>query len=156
MKTQFKVVLLIVIVVCGLVIYQIAANASPAISTNKTIIINSCQPDLPVIKTEAHFIGGDEKWKKFLMQKINPDIPNRNRAPDGRYITVVRFMINPDSSVSNIFIIKNPGYGTGEELARVIKLSSKKWVPAVSDKDEKTIVSREQPFTFVVSTATRN
>ncbi len=158
MSPLLKKTLVVVIAAGSSIIYPKTTHASRAntLHYNYSAITGLGQLDSPIIKTDARFIGGEEKWKKFLLQKCNPLVAARNKAPEGRYVATVRFMIHTDGTVSNVFILKDPGYGTGEELARIIKLSSKKWIPAVAGNDEKTIVSRLQSFTFVVSTATKN
>lgn len=41
---------------------------------------------------------------------------------------IIRFIVEPDGTLSNYEILKDPGYGTGEEAVRTMKLSPK-WQP---------------------------
>jgi outer membrane biosynthesis protein TonB len=44
----------------------------------------------------------------------------------------VMFIIEKDGSITNANILRDIGYGTGDEMLRVIKLSPK-WIPAKKD-----------------------
>jgi protein TonB len=46
---------------------------------------------------------------------------------------VVTFVVEKDGSLSGIKVIKDPGYGTGEEAVRVLKACPKKWTPGVQN-----------------------
>lgn len=46
---------------------------------------------------------------------------------------IVTFDINEDGSIGNYKIIRDVKHGTGQELIRVLKLSSGKWTPAVEN-----------------------
>ncbi len=87
-------------------------------------------------------------WKKFLQKNLNGNIPQNNNAPKGTYTVIIKFVVNKDGNLSNFTFSKNPGYGTTEEVLRIIK-KSPKWKPAIQNG---RIVNswHTQPVTFVV------
>ncbi|HRI20986.1 MAG TPA: hypothetical protein PLA68_08525 [Panacibacter sp.] len=97
----------------------------------------------------AKFPGGTEAWQKFLEKKLNTEVPIKNNAPVGRYDVVVSFVVEKDGTVSKIEPIKDPGYGTVEELIRVIK-KSPKWIPASID-GKAVAYKQKQSISFFVS-----
>lgn len=79
---------------------------------------------------KAEFKGGVNGWVNFLQSKINPSLLSAAGAPVGAYRTLANFLIDSLGQVSDIRIEVDPGFGAAEELVRILKLSSKKWIPA--------------------------
>lgn len=72
--------------------------------------------------------GGLKNFYKFIRNNYNnPDIPNLKGK------VVVRFTINEDGTLTDFKIIKDLNFGAGEELIRVLKLTSGKWTPAMKN-----------------------
>lgn len=103
------------------------------------------------VKTEvsAQFIGGQAGWRNFLIKNLRVNIPLDSGAKAGKYLVIVKFIIHTDGSVSDIKCENDPGYGTCDEVKRLINLSSKKWEPAIQNGKKVTAFHR-QPVTFVV------
>ncbi|WP_162052042.1 energy transducer TonB [Pontibacter pamirensis] len=73
-----------------------------------------------VIPAAEHYEGGIEELYKAIDEELQyPAMAKRNRVQGE---SIVSFIINEDGSTSNIKVLRNPGAGTGEEAARVIKL----------------------------------
>ncbi|SFB27871.1 TonB protein C-terminal [Flavobacterium swingsii] len=74
------------------------------------------------VDIKPEFPGGMEKFGRFMVKNF--------RFPDerikGKVISV--FVIEKDGYISEIEIIQDAGYGTGEEYTRVLK-KSPKWKP---------------------------
>jgi len=100
------------------------------------------------VEVEAKFPGGTDGWRKFLTHTLNPDVPQNNGAPSGRYNTVAKFIVNKDGSISNIAVETNEGYGMEEEVIRTLKKSGS-WIPA-EQNGRKVNAYRRQPITFIV------
>ncbi|MFT3979017.1 MAG: energy transducer TonB [Ferruginibacter sp.] len=101
-----------------------------------------------VYEREAGFPGDKEGWKNFMFRTLNPDVPVRKKAPEGKYTVIVRFIVNTDGSLSDIIAETALGYGMEEEALRVIKRSPR-WIPAIQfNKPVKAY--RRQPITFMV------
>lgn len=96
------------------------------------------------------FKNNPRDWSAFLAANVRGDVPYKNNAPEGNYTAKARFIINTDGSIQNVVLIEDPGYGTGEELVRVIKLSSGNWTPAITEDGKKVKSMIAQPLTFSV------
>lgn len=93
------------------------------------------------------FKGGLNAWTSFLENNLDRDLLQRAGAPAGKYKVVADFMIEPDGKVSDIIIETDPGYGTADEMKRILKLSSKKWIPAF-DKGKAIAYRNKQSLTL--------
>ena len=103
------------------------------------------------VETDAVFDGGQNAWVTFLKKNLKPGIPFANRAPAGRYVVLIRFLVNIDGTLSDIEAETRHGYGMEKEAIRVLKLSPP-WKPATqNDRPVKAI--KRQPFMFVVTDA---
>lgn len=71
------------------------------------------------------YFGGIEKFTSYL--KKNYIIPQKVKKLKGKM--EASFVIEKDGTLNEIVIIKDLGFGTGDELIRVLK-QSKKWIPA--------------------------
>lgn len=90
--------------------------------------------DIATVKVTSipQFLGGKVGWDNFLKRNLNMFVPLRKGAMPATYIAIVGFYVHPDSSVSNFKIVKDPGYGMGEEALRVIKMSGR-WIPGTKN-----------------------
>jgi hypothetical protein len=90
------------------------------------------------------FPGGLNKFYDYINN--NYRLPN---VPGLKGKVAVSFVINEDGSIGNFKILENLGYGTAEELIRVLKTTGNKWTPGVKDgKPVKTTFSL--PLNIVV------
>lgn len=88
-------------------------------------------------------------WQRFLERNLNPIIAVDNFAPSGLYIVTARFFVNADGSITGLKIDQDPGYGTGDEVLRLMTISPA-WQPAsFNGKAVKSLVI--QKVSFVVS-----
>lgn len=99
---------------------------------------------------KIEFKGGMNGWVSFLEKNLNRDLPAKEGAPVGRYQVSVSFLIDTVGRVSDIVLEKDPGYGAGKEVKRIIRLSDKKWIPAY-DKGKTVLYRHTQSITFVVN-----
>jgi antitoxin component YwqK of YwqJK toxin-antitoxin module len=97
---------------------------------------------------EAEYISGEQGWRDFLRKTLNPMVLVDNRAPDGKYTVILKFIVNPDGTLDEIKPENDPGYGTVAEAIRVLKISAK-WKPAIQYGKYKRAY-RRQPITFVI------
>lgn len=98
---------------------------------------------------EAEFPGGKEAWQTYLVENIKTKVPLKNKAPNGTYQVIIRFIVDKNGKISNMEPETNLGYGMEEEIMRVLK-KSPKWSPMILlGKFENAY--RRQPITFVVS-----
>jgi hypothetical protein len=85
--------------------------------------------------------GGVSKFYEYINKNYNlPDVPGLKGK------VVVSFIINEDGSIGDFKVIKDLGYGTAQELIRVLKTTGNKWTPATKEgKPVKT------PYTLPLS-----
>jgi hypothetical protein len=91
------------------------------------------------VSEKPNFPGGMDKFYKFVGEnyKISPQA-SEIKLKGKVYIT---FMVEKDGSLSEFTILRDIGYGTGEEAIRVLKLCPK-WIPGkVNNIPVKTLYS---------------
>lgn len=80
------------------------------------------------VETNPEFPGGIQAFYRFVMK--NYKTPSAARSVSGRMI--VTFVVEADGTLSGFRIVKDLGYGTGEEAVRMLK-TSPKWEPGTQD-----------------------
>ncbi|NCT93614.1 MAG: hypothetical protein GXC72_04260 [Chitinophagaceae bacterium] len=120
---QQKLFILFFLTICSL---PFAAQSQQNVATDTSIMVVA-EPD-----TRAEFRGGVQKWGAFLEKELDRNLLIRQNAPTGNYRVIASFIVDKDGTVKNIVIEDAQGkdYGTDKEMIRILKLSSKKWVPA--------------------------
>ncbi len=96
------------------------------------------------------FKNGLSAWTKFLEKTLDRDLPVKMKAPPGRYTVIASFLVDSVGGVRDIQIEFDRGYGTGEEVKRVIGLTDKKWIPAI-DNNNPVSFRHRQSITFIVN-----
>ena len=102
-----------------------------------------------IYERPAEFPGGIRAWQIYLERHLNIHIPYDNKAPNGKYIVYVTFVINEDGRVTDVAAENDPGYGTKEEAERVIR-TAPKWEPAIQF-NKPVIYRNKQGIAFVLS-----
>jgi periplasmic protein TonB len=100
------------------------------------------------VPNEPSFPGGLVAWQQFLQKNLKGDVPSNNGAPAGKYTVQLKFTVNKNGSLSNFVLQNNPGYGTGEEVIRLMK-TSPKWKPGTQSGINVTSFF-VQPVSFMV------
>ncbi|UAY51122.1 energy transducer TonB [Ferruginibacter albus] len=122
-------------------------STSPVMSGKKA---NTAQENVVFarVEKEASFPGGLAGWRDFLMKNLDAYVPIANKAPNGTYTVIIRFIVSKDGSISDVEAETNKGYGMEAEAIRVIKMGPK-WIAA---RQNGRVVNayRRQPITFVV------
>lgn len=83
------------------------------------------------VEVEATYPGGDHAWLKFITHTLRyPDDAVNNEIQG---VVVVQYIVNTDSTISDVQAISGPKKGgLREEAVRVVSLSGK-WVPAMQN-----------------------
>lgn len=76
------------------------------------------------------YVGGKAAWLVYLKSNLKIAVPLQNGAMPGPYLVTIAFLVHPDSTTSDFKIVRDPGYGAGQEALRVVK-GSGKWVPGM-------------------------
>ncbi|WP_237421271.1 energy transducer TonB [Flavobacterium sp. HBTb2-11-1] len=79
---------------------------------------------------EPQFPGGIEKFYMFVGQNFKMPTEFAKQKMEGKIF--MEFMVEKDGSLSEFKIVKDLGYGVGDEAIRVLKLSPK-WIPATEN-----------------------
>ena len=121
---HFKFLLTVAVIVST---FSIQAQVSQLTDTTKTNL-----KEFSTVENEASYPGGDAAWKKYLEKNLNSNVPNKNKAPIGKYTAIVRFIVDKDGSLSSIQPETNFGFGMEEEVVRVLERSGK-WTAATKN-----------------------
>ena len=127
-------------------------NRNNVITINDSVKYFIEDGDTIFLSTEqkAIFTGGTDQWTKYLQKNLNAVTPVENGAPAGIYCTLIALTVNTDGSVSNVTVVYDPGYGTGNEALRLIQKSNSLWQPSMHNgKAVKSILL--QQITYQVS-----
>ncbi|MGJ7031582.1 energy transducer TonB [Niabella hirudinis] len=90
-----------------------------------------------------------DNWGQFLERNLRGEVPVEHGAKAGNYQVIAQFVVDRAGDVSDIKIIKDPGFGMGAEVKRVIRKSGR-WTPAMM-KGKPVKAYRKQPVTFQVT-----
>ena len=74
------------------------------------------------IEKEAHFSGEEAGWRKFLQRNLDPDVPVRNRAPEGTYMVIVQFIVDKEGKINEVSVIKGISADCDKEASRVVSI----------------------------------
>ncbi|KGO84364.1 energy transducer TonB [Flavobacterium beibuense] len=113
--------------------------------------INIGTPNGTGDRTDGGTTNGDENGTgiiEYIKVDVKPDFPGglsvfyetvsrRFNAPDiGKDMTLrvfVSFIVEKDGTMSNIKVLRDPGYGMGDEAIRVLKSIKTKWNPGIKN-----------------------
>jgi Gram-negative bacterial TonB protein C-terminal len=93
-------------------------SAQDVAKTQNENVFNTSTVDI-----KPEFPGGYDEFYKFIAK--NYKTPNVARLKGKIYVT---FIVEKDGSIDEIQVLRDIGYGTGQEAIRVLKLSPK-WMP---------------------------
>ena len=125
-----------------------AVFAAPKIQKNVDPSKNN-EPIFYTAEKPAEFPGGIEGWSNYLMNNLDRNLPNRNKAVPGKYTVKLNFIVSKNGDVENVIAENNPGYGTESEAIRVIE-KGPKWIPA-EQNGKKVNYLMKQVITFNVN-----
>ena len=76
------------------------------------------------IEVKPEFSGGMSKFYDYISKNYkSPNVPGLNGK------VFISFVVEKDGSITDIKVLKDIGYGSGEEAIRVLK-NCPKWTPA--------------------------
>jgi periplasmic protein TonB len=80
-----------------------------------------------VVDKMPEYPGGMKKFRKYI--EDNFKAPDAEDSGDATVKVLVSFVVEKDGSISDIKILRNPGYGMDKEAIRVLKALKIKWIP---------------------------
>ena len=103
------------------------ALSSEKTATNGNQAIEAVEVDPKDVPTSPQFPGGMEAFYKFVGKEYK--IP---KGFSGKAKIILTFVVKADGNLEEIKVIKDAGFGTGEEAIRMMK-KSPKWNPGLQD-----------------------
>jgi TonB family protein len=80
----------------------------------------------PILDKEPSPKGGFQAFYQYISRSIRYPNEARDQGIEGK--VVIQFIVNPDSSLSDIQVVKGIGGGCDEEALRIVR-NSPKWIP---------------------------
>ncbi len=84
-----------------------------------------------IVQQPANFPGGLEKWQKFLVNRLQKNLPKSYKKGDVWGVVNIQFLVLKDGSVSEVKVIKSSGHPELDDHAIAIITDSPVWIPAV-------------------------
>lgn len=79
-----------------------------------------------VVEENPQYKGGIRELYQFLMKEIKYPAEARSKNIEGNVF--VRFVVEPDGTITNTFVLKGIGGGCDEEAKRVVAATSGNWI----------------------------
>jgi len=128
-KIMFKVLIVSLVCVLSLFVFSAETNAQKVRDkSDYDIMISKCINKS--IEKQPEYPGGIEEFYKLI--GINFKVPAEASKKKLEGKAIIEFMVERDGSLSEFKIVKDLGYGIGNEAIRTIKLSPK-WIPGTID-----------------------
>ncbi len=78
------------------------------------------------VEEMPNYQGGDDGWRKIIINNIQYPIMAKESNISGT--VYLKFIVEPDGSITNITLLRGIGGGCDEEAIRVVKML-KNWIP---------------------------
>ena len=86
------------------------------------------EPTFIAVEQMPEFPGGQEGLVNYLVENLN--YPEKAKAKKITGKVYVSFVVERDGSISNVKVLRDIGYGCGEEAVRVVK-AMPHWKPGM-------------------------
>lgn len=117
----------------GTVVIGTPPGTGPATSTGTGTTGTGNEPiSSNLVDESPMFMNGLDDFRRLVGDKFN--LPETDRKMTLRVF--VSFIVEKDGTMSDIKVLKDPGYGMGEEAIRVLKSIKTKWKPGKKDGKE--------------------
>lgn len=83
------------------------------------------------LQVKPEYDGGMDAFYKFIANSF--EVPDVDVENDFTAKIFANFVIEKDGTISEIMIIRDPGYGLRDEARRIIRLTSGKWSPRIQN-----------------------
>jgi protein TonB len=109
------------------VFFAIGANAQ---NDETAPLVVEAAYNMAGLQVQPEYPGGIEAFYSLIGSNFRA--PEADVEEDTTIKIFVSFVIEKDGSLSNVMLLRNPGYGLKEEAGRVLALSEK-WSPGMQD-----------------------
>jgi beta-lactamase regulating signal transducer with metallopeptidase domain len=128
-KIMFKVLIVSLVCVLSLFVFSAETNAQKVRDkSDYDIMISKCINKS--IENQPEYPGGIDEFYKLIGMNFKIPAEASKKKLEGK--AIIEFMVERDGSLSEFKIVKDLGYGIGNEAIRTIKLSPK-WIPGTID-----------------------
>ena len=101
---------------------------------------------MEAVQVLPRFPGGPQGWGTFLQGYNYPAMARENNVSGKIFVS---FVVEKDGSLTDIQVVRDIGFGTGEEAVRLLK-TSPKWSAGVQN-GLKVRVAYTQPITLALN-----
>ena len=116
-------------IVLSLVMLLAVAALSAQNTDSKNNVKESVdEPTFIAVEQMPEFPGGQEGLVNYLVENLN--YPEKAKAEKITGKVYVSFVVEKDGSISNVKVLRDIGYGCGEEAVRVVK-AMPRWKPGM-------------------------
>jgi protein TonB len=116
-------------IVLSLVMLLAVASLSAQNTGSKSSVKESVdEPTFITVEQMPEFPGGQEGLVNYLVENLN--YPEKAKAEKITGKVYVSFVVEKDGSISNVKVLRDIGYGCGEEAVRVVK-AMPRWKPGM-------------------------
>ena len=107
---------------------EVVSNGSNEDDSDNTAVITATLDKVP------EFPGGISKFLTYVGTNFRePDLSNSGLTASKAISVIVSFVIEKDGSMTDIKVLRDPGYKLGDEAIRVLKSQKTKWKPGIKD-----------------------
>lgn len=103
-----------------------AINATPQIEMTTTYTSGEDNKIYTNPEVKAGYLGGLQEFNKHFLADFRVPVVDNDVS---KIRLIVQFVVEKDSTLTDIKIMRDPGYGAGKEALRVLKTMNK-WIPA--------------------------
>ena len=111
---------------------QSPSDSLPRIAEHMPLFLTSeCPPDAPYPSRKS---CSDKAMVEYVYSNLQyPQEANDLTGP--AKMAVVNFVVEPDGSITNVEVYRDPGYGMGAEALRIVQQMGRegKWSPAMQE-----------------------
>lgn len=90
-----------------------------------------------------------KEWEGYLMNNLVLDDQSLDTIPAGIYTVFIHFVIDKKGKIGDAAVFKDPGFGLGERVKKVVEKYPGSWQPAKLN-DRLTASYHTQPVTFTI------
>lgn len=105
-----------------------STNSIAAVDSDNDAVITSTLEKLP------EFPGGINKFLAYVGNNFRePDLSNSGLTASKAISVIVSFVIEKDGTMTDIKVLRDPGFKLGDEAIRVLKSQKTKWKPGIKN-----------------------
>ncbi|MBP5241941.1 MAG: energy transducer TonB [Bacteroidales bacterium] len=116
------------IVLSLVMLLAVAALSAQNAGSKNNVKESVDEPTFITVEQMPEFPGGQEGLVNYLVENLN--YPEKAKAEKITGKVYVSFVVEKDGSISNVKVLRDIGYGCGEEAVRVVK-AMPRWKPGM-------------------------